>query len=413
MKLHVVDVCAFYSPWGGGVKTYVERKLQLARPGQLEITLVVPGDADRTIAHPSGGRIVMLRSPCLPVDRRYRYFDDERALHAALDRLAPDVVEVGSPWGSPRMVARWRGSALRSLFMHADPVAAYAYRWLGPLLARSAIDSLCYPFWQHLRRLDEAFDVVVSASPGLSARLVEQGLRKVTTVPMGVEPNVFGPRRRDPSLRAQMLACCGLPPSATLLVGAGRLSEEKRWPMVIEAAARAGRDVPVGLMLFGDGRARAAVARAAARHPNVRLEQPVGERAAFAAILASADAYVHGCEAETFCLVAAEARASGLPLIVPDAGGAFDQLQPGQGRAYRATSRIDLAAAIRDVANTLPADRARALVAAATVPDSDQHFRQLFSVYRAALARRMVAGAHPAVAARTAPSGLQLLSGVR
>jgi hypothetical protein len=38
--------------------------------------------------------------------------------------------------------------------------------------------------------------------------------------------------------------------------------------------------------------------------------QPVCDRAALARILASVDALVHGCEAETFCMTAAEARAS-------------------------------------------------------------------------------------------------------
>ena len=62
------------------------------------------------------------------------------ALHAALDRLAPDFVEVSSPWRSPSMVARWRPEVPKALVMHADPLAAYAYRWLGPVLARDTID---------------------------------------------------------------------------------------------------------------------------------------------------------------------------------------------------------------------------------------------------------------------------------
>ena len=60
--------------------------------------------------------------------------------------------------------------------------------------------------------------------------------------------------------------------------------------------------------------------------------------------LASADALVHGCEAETFCLVAAEARASGTPMIVPDRGAvfpchcaAFEVLLRGQAEEGAAT----------------------------------------------------------------------------
>ena len=57
-----------------------------------------------------------------------------------LDALAPDLVEVSSPWSSATMVARWHGRAPRALIMHADPLAAYAYRWFGGIARRETID---------------------------------------------------------------------------------------------------------------------------------------------------------------------------------------------------------------------------------------------------------------------------------
>ncbi|MBT1595339.1 hypothetical protein, partial [Klebsiella pneumoniae] len=65
----------------------------------------------------------------------------------------------------------------------------------------------------------------------------------------------FSPALRDEELRAGLLAQCGLPPSAHLLVGIGRHHREKRWPMVIDAVSRAGTDLPVGLVLLGQGMA--------------------------------------------------------------------------------------------------------------------------------------------------------------
>ncbi len=343
MTIRIVDVCAFYAASGGGVKTYVERKLKAARPGAQEVIIVAPGEVDAVIREEPGGCIVTLAGPRFPLDRRYRYFDDETALHDGCStELAPDVVEASSPWGSASMVARWRGSALRSLVMHADPLSAYAYRWFGSVASRDLIDRGFDWFWRRLRRLDNQFDLVVSASAGLSARLGAGGLAKVTTIPMGVEPGIFSPLRRDESLRARLLARCGLDERSTLLVGIGRLAPEKRWAMVIEAVAAAGYDQPVGFVLFGDGRDRAKVVRAAANNPHVHLAAPIADRVELATILASADALVHGCEAETFCMVAAEAKASGLPLIVPDEGGAADQFSNGQGGVYTARSPASL-----------------------------------------------------------------------
>ncbi|PZU09744.1 glycosyltransferase [Sphingomonas sp.] len=385
--MRIVDVCAFYAPQGGGVRTYVERKLAAASLGDHEMIVVAPGASDGTIREMPGGRIVTLSAPSFPLDRRYRYFDNEPALHDLLDELAPDIVEASSPWSSASMVGRWRGAALRSLVMHADPLAAYPYRWFGSVASRRAIDRGFDFFWRHLRRLDARFDMVVSASESLSSRLVAGGLSKVRTIPMGVDPGLFSPALRDEALRAKLLERCGLGPDATLLLGLGRHAPEKRWPMVIDAAVAAGYGHPIGLLLIGDGRDRARVVRAAGHNPHIHLGAPVTDRRELAAILASADALVHGCEAETFCITAAEARASGLPLIVPDEGGASDQAREGQGFRYRSRSAASLTAAIRRfVTEDRDGHRARAKREAGQVRSMDSHFRDLIAAYEGARA---------------------------
>lgn len=387
--MRIVDVCAFYAPQGGGVKTYVEQKLKAAHGRGVEIIIVAPGEADRIVARGPAGALATVAAPRFPLDRRYRYFSDEEALHALLDRLDPDFVEASSPWSSASMVARWRGRAPRALFMHADPLSAYAYRWFGAVAPRATIDRGFDWFWRHLRRLDRAFDLVVSASASLSARLRAGGLTKVTTQPMGIEPGLFSPARRDEALRARLLARCGLAPAATLLIGMGRLSSEKRWPMVIDAVTAAGFSHPVGLILFGTGRDKASVVRAAANNPHIHLAAPIADRRQLASALASADALVHGCEAETFCMAAAEAKASGLPLIVPDAGGASDHWVDGQGSRYHAADAASLAHTITAFLSSRPAlQRARAARGACAVHDMDRHFDDLFAAYRAQLEMR-------------------------
>ena len=380
--MRIVDVCAFYTPSGGGVKTYIERKLRAGPAAGHEIIVLAPGEQHGVRHFGRNARIVTIPAPRFPLDRSYRYFDDEAMLHDALDQLRPDMVEVSSPWSSAAMVARWRGNAPRALIMHADPLAAYAYRWFGGIARRETIDRSFDWFWRHLRLLDQQFDLIVSASRDLSRRLTEGGLGHVVTQPMGVEPGIFSPSHRSEALRAELLERCAMPRDAALLVGIGRLAPEKRWPMVIDAVAAAGYDRPIGLVLIGDGRERDKVRRAAGGNPHVQLLKPIADRAQVAAILASADALVHGCEAETFCMVAAEARASGLPLIVPNGGGAADQFVEGQGATYRATDGQALSAAIRrfiDSAHVLHRDRAAR--AAASTRTMDSHFDELFGLY--------------------------------
>ena len=176
--MRIVDVCAFYTPAGGGVRTYVEAKLKAAAQLGQELIVLAPGAREEVVECAPNALIATVPAPLLPLDRRYRFFADERAVHQALDRWRPDHVEASSPWGSAAMVGRWQGAATRSLVMHCDPLAAYAYRWFGNLLSAAAIDRLFGWFWSHLRRLDAMFDLVVCANRQLMLRLDRGGLAK-------------------------------------------------------------------------------------------------------------------------------------------------------------------------------------------------------------------------------------------
>jgi len=376
--MRIVDVCAFYTPHGGGVRTYVERKLKVASALGHEMIVLAPGADDAIVERAPGAVLATIKAPTFALDRRYRYFGDEPSLHRALDEWRPDVVEASSPWSSASMVARWRGGAVRSLVMHADPLSAYAYRWFGNVASIGTIDRGFDRYWRHLRRLDHAFDLVVTASDNLSGRLRDGGLGKVITIPMGVEPGIFSPEKRDASLREELLARCGLGPDATLLLGVGRYSPEKRWAMVIDAVIAAGGQTPVGLALIGEGRQADRLLARAGGSPHVLIGQPIKDRARLATIMASADALIHGCEAETFCMVAAEAKASGLPLIVPDRGGAADHATGLRDHRYQAAN----GQALRDTILAVAADR-RPAETWRRPRLMDEHFADLFARYEA------------------------------
>ncbi len=380
--MRIVDVAAFYSPQGGGVKTYIDRKMKAGPAAGHEIIIIAPGDSNRVEEYGPGARIIFLDEPKFPLDRKYHYFRNDIALHAAITAAEPDIVEASSPWRSARHVGEWPGLAPRVLIMHADPMSAYAYRWFGKIASRKTIDKRLDWFWNHLVQLDAMFDATITAGQALTDRLVEVGMTNVITNPMGVADTVFSPGHRDAGLRARMLDRCELPEDATLLLAAGRHAPEKRWPMVIDAVTAAGASAPVGLILIGDGRERAKVARAAAQNPHVQLLAPISDRLELARLFASADALIHGCEAETFCMVAAEARASGLPLIVPDGGGAADQARLSGGWTY---AWGDAASAVEAILAFIASDRVAAATTArsnsSSVRTMDEHFHDLFAFY--------------------------------
>ena len=104
----------------------------------------------------------------------------------------------------------------------------------------------------------------------------------------------------------------------------------------------------------------------------------LADRGELARLLASADALVHGCEAETFCMVAAEARASGIPLIVPDRGAAAEQCLAGlciaPGRHFTRPGSIDFV-------DRGPELQRAAAARASHVRTMDEHFAELFARY--------------------------------
>lgn len=383
--MRITDVCAFYTPTGGGVRTYIDRKLAAGPASGHDVTIIAPGA--ETFVEPRGpaARIVWLENPLFPFDRNYRYFADEAVLHQAITAAAPDMLEASSPWRSASMVARWPGAAPRSLFMHSDPLAAFAYRWFEGLASPAVVDRGFDWYWKHLNRLDADFGMIVSACASLTERLAAGGLRHVVTNPMGIDPHVFSPALRDETLRADLLARCGLGPEATLLLGVGRHAPEKRWRMIVEAVMSAAYERPIGLVIVGAGRDSGKIRRTISGNPHIHLAERTTDRAAMARTMASADALIHGSESETFCLVAAEARASGLPLITPDRGAAADHARASNGITFASGDPVSAAAAIGRFVDARTAGRLPRR------PDTpvrtmDDHFVDLFAAFEAMVA---------------------------
>ena len=322
MKL--IDVCEFYAPRGGGVRTYVEARFAAAARLGHELVVVAPGPENRTEPRAGAGRLVYVAAPGLPVDRRYGMFWESAPVFDLLDRERPDVVEASSPWRAGWLVRDWPGAALKSLFMHHDPLSVWAYRWFDGIAGRHDVDRAFDWMWAYLRRLSAPFDQVISASPSLTRRLEASRIGPVATTPMGVEAGRFSPVLRDEALRASLLERCGHGADAALLLGVGRHTPEKRWPCVIDAVSAVAARRPVGLVLVGEGHDQPAVFRRVAGDPHVQVLATVRDRVLLARLMASADLLVHGSSAETFGFVAAEALASGLPVIAPDEGAVAD-----------------------------------------------------------------------------------------
>lgn len=387
--MRIVDVNEFYSPTGGGVRTYLDRKMGIMADLGHELIVIAPARRDWVEERPGGGRIHWVKAPPLVFDRNYGMFASGAPITRLLDELDPDVVETSSPWRPAWIVGNWQGRALKVFFGHNDNIGAYPQRWLDGIASPRQVERAFSWYTRYMGRFLSKFDAFVTNGTALAKRHERRGLTVHAAAPLGIESGYFSPKHRDEQLRALLLAQCGLPPEGHLMLGLGRHHPEKRWPMVIEATHCAGQRLPLGLILLGQGVDRPRLEAAIGDNPHIRLFRPVYDRHRLARIMASCDALIHGSDAEPFGLVGYEGLASGLPLIVPDEGGCAELANPLYAEAYRARDARSAAGAIRRLFRREPSIlRAAARHAAAQVRTDRDHTIELLQYYESLLSER-------------------------
>jgi glycosyltransferase involved in cell wall biosynthesis len=145
---------------------------------------------------------------------------------------------------------------------------------------------------------------------------------KVRMIPNGVDSAVFRP---DPRARAEVGAELGVDERAELALFVGGDWERKGLLHAVDALASA-PNWHLGVAGAGDPGPYAARARAAGTESRLRFLGPVRD---MPRLYAASDAFVLPTAYEAFPLVALEAAASGVPLLVTRVNGAEDLLRDG------------------------------------------------------------------------------------
>ncbi|MDP8998546.1 MAG: glycosyltransferase [Myxococcota bacterium] len=387
-RLKIVDITEFYSERGGGIRSHLSiRGNVLCRLGH-DHTVIAPGPRDEVVltdasrapgqTKTSRSRVVRVAGPALPYDRTYHLLGRFDKIVPLVRAERPDVIEAHSPYlATAAIVASGRrATPVRTAFWHSDHLGVYVApaltRSFGARTARIALSSL-----RHLvRALLIPFDATFVAGVAQARALREAGVRRVVHVPFGVESRTFHP---GAGTKARLRELTG-GARGTILVGVGRFAVEKRWDVILDAFKRVRARRTCVLVLFGDGPERARLERRAP--PGVFFAGFEKDRAILASALANADLLVHGCPYETSGLAVAEGIACGLPVVVPDEGGAAECADPTCSETYRALDPEACAAAIERLLVRSPVElRAHAFAAASRVPTVEQHVTRVLSVY--------------------------------
>lgn len=377
-----MDLCEFFSERGGGVRSYLERLGRAAHAAHHSLTVVAPGAANSTVFL-EGMKLVHYRAPRMPYDPTYRVPWRLDVMRRVVAEERPDVVQISSPF-APALAARFLPrDPLRVYFYHSDPIGCYVRPTLHRHLPRSLAESVEEIAWGHQRAVSASCDLTIVAGEWLRVLLEQHGCARVHTVPFGISGKDLTPSHRDAALRRRLLGPVADEPGAALVLIAGRLAMDKRQALLIDALVECAKSRPIALVVLGDGPERARLRASASRLPHATFLPFTHNRAEFAAILASADALVHGSTCETFGFTIAEALASGTPVVVPAAGGAGALAHTDYAEIYEPSA--DAQSVARSVHELLARPRHELSLAARRaadrLPSTEDHFASLFALY--------------------------------
>ena len=330
--VRVAIVTESFLPQINGVTNSVLRVCEQLADRGGQTLVVAPGPGPDTYA---GARVVHAPSLPLPGYHDFRVARPWPGLGTVLREFAPDVVHLASP----AVLGAQAAFTAKALGL---PVVAVYQTDLAGFARRYGLRAAERMTWRWLRTIHDAASRTLAPSRHAVSELRRNGVQRVDHWARGVDLHRFDPMHRDVELHDR------LAPAGKVLVGyVGRLAHEK------EVGLLAGlRGLPgLRLVVVGDGPQRAALQR---QLPGVSF-LGFQERAQLATTFASLDVLVHTGSAETFCQVAQEGLASGVPVVAPAAGGLLDLVRDGEnGRLFIPGS----AASLRATVDTLVRDPA-------------------------------------------------------
>ncbi|MEW6659358.1 MAG: glycosyltransferase [Thermodesulfobacteriota bacterium] len=198
--------------------------------------------------------------------------------------------------------------------------------------------------WKYLVWFYNQMDLIFVPSQSTAEELRQRGVNgeKMRIFPRGVDLQLFHPTKRNGFLENRVQA-----PDGVKLLYVGRVSKEKN----LEILARVFKDLiqnhpDAHLVIVGDGPYLEEMQQNLAGTPCTFTGYLQGED--LAAAYASCDLFLFPSTTDTFGNVVLEAQASGIPVIVTDAGGPQENVIPGKtGLIVRGDSEESLLGALQ------------------------------------------------------------------
>ena len=207
-----------------------------------------------------------------------------------------------------------------------------------------------YVYYPADKRILARYPRVVAVSNEIRNELIRTGSKPsaVDVVLNGIDPDHF---HRVPERRAPARASLGIDPGDFVLGGVGRLERQKRFDLLIEAAARLQRRWPnLRLLIAGDGTLRSELESCAGTSGLGERCRLLGHMSDVVTFHHALDLFVQSSDYEGTPNAVLEAMAMETPVIATDAGGTAELVSDGvHGRVIQRGSAVVLAGAIEEL----------------------------------------------------------------
>lgn len=237
-----------------------------------------------------------------------------------------DVTHIHAATPGPMGLAALAVSRMLKLPLKASHNAAFPH-FAGKFTQDAAMEGLA---WKYITWFYNQADTVYVPSRMFAEELVEQGVNeeKIKHSPLGVDLELFSPEKRNGFYPDRFPGQVQHADEELRILYVGRLSEEKNIDAVAKVLNSLHKEIPgARLVVVGDGPSMKDMKKALKGTDVLFTGFLEGEELAQA--YASADVFVMPVTTGTFGNVVMEAQASGLPVVVGDAGAPKENVQQG------------------------------------------------------------------------------------
>lgn len=357
MSIKTIHITNYYHQNSGGISTSLNNLLKYAEEQRRNLSLVVPGEKDKTDQvgkHTKIYYVKAIRSPLF--DKRYRlitpwkYTLKNSRIRQILLAEKPDLIEITDKYTLifiGLMIRKGFFSRIgRPILVHFsaermdDNVASFITKKpIGKVFARNYIASLVLPFFDfHIANSEytasEFFEAESEVLKGkFSSWLFEKSKNvfsapsiplneRVFVCPRGVNTLLFSISRKKKEKRRAILEKLGLPNESKLLLYAGRLSPEKNLKLLIETLEKLlESQKDFRLLVAGSGPEQKWLEEKARTFDKKLILLGHLEKEALADYYANVDVFIHPNPNEPFGNTVLEAMASGCAVVAPNSGG--------------------------------------------------------------------------------------------